>query len=173
MASNTYTLISSVTVGSGGATSISFNSIPATYTDLLIKWSARTDYSGAALRYESISFNSNTSNYSWRTLYGSGSTPDSLNGTTERLSAYNPAATATASTFSNNEMYIPNYAGSNNKSYSTDSVTENNATSAYATLVAGLWSNTSAITSITLTPQYTTTGYQQYSTFYLYGVKSS
>ena len=38
----TYTLISSVTVGSGGAASIEFTSIPSTYTDLVLKLSARS-----------------------------------------------------------------------------------------------------------------------------------
>ena len=43
---DTYTLISSVTVGAGGASSIDFTSIPATYTDLLVKFSLRTDFNG-------------------------------------------------------------------------------------------------------------------------------
>ena len=37
----TYTLISSVTVGSGGAANIEFTSIPSTYTDLLLKYYLR------------------------------------------------------------------------------------------------------------------------------------
>jgi hypothetical protein len=77
----------------------------------------------------------------------------------------------TASTFANNEVTIPNYTSSNFKSYSVDSVTENNATQAYAIFVAGLWSNTAAITSITL--GLSSANFVQYSTAYLYGIKNS
>jgi hypothetical protein len=34
----TYEIIASVTVGSGGAANIEFTSIPATYTDLVLKF---------------------------------------------------------------------------------------------------------------------------------------
>jgi len=60
---NTYKLISSVTVGSGGAATIGFTSIPATYTDLLLSYSGRIDQTGN-VRQVDISFNSNTSNFS-------------------------------------------------------------------------------------------------------------
>ena len=60
----------------------------------------------------------------------------------------------------------------NNKSVSIDSVTESNDTSyGYQALVAGLWSNSAAITNITLTPE--TGNYAQYSTATLYGIKNS
>jgi hypothetical protein len=75
----------------------------------------------------------------------------------------------TASSFSSGEIYIPNYAGSTNKSYSIDSVTEQNATGALAELIAGLWSQTAAITQITLS----SSNFQQYSTAYLYGVSNA
>jgi len=76
----------------------------------------------------------------------------------------------TASTFASGEMYIPNYAGSNSKSFSADSVQETNASLAYSYLMAGLWSNSSAITSIALTPF--TGNFAQYSTATLYGIKA-
>ena len=43
---NTFQLISSTTVGAGGASSIDFTSIPSTYTDLVIKWSGRLTSTG-------------------------------------------------------------------------------------------------------------------------------
>jgi len=61
-----------------------------------------------------------------------------------------PGSTATANTFGNGSLYIPNYAGATNKSLSFDSVAENNATSAWLQITAGLWSSTAAITRITL-----------------------
>jgi hypothetical protein len=67
------------------------------------------------------------------------------------------------------EVYIPNYAGSAYKSISIDAVDENNASSAYSVLTAGLWSNTAAITSLRLTDN--NGGYLQYTTAYLYGIK--
>ena len=79
--------------------------------------------------------------------------------------------TYTANTFSNFSTYIPNYAGSNNKSYSVDGVTENNATASYQIMYAGLWSNTAAINQITLVPD--TLNFVQYTTATLYGIKNS
>jgi hypothetical protein len=65
-------------------------------------------------------------------------------------------------------MYIPNYASSNYKSFSIDSVTENNGTVAYQIMHAGVWSNTAAITSLTITAA--GGNLAQYSTATLYGV---
>lgn len=169
----TYTLISSVTVGAGGASSITFSSIPATYTDLVVKFSLRDDTSFYAQNVK-IVINSSSSGYSERAVYGTGSSATSANQSlTYNSLQYMPSATATASTFGNGEFYIPNYAGSNNKSYSVDSITENNATSAIAALTAGLWANSAAITSITLSAEVAGKTLQQYSTAYLYGISKS
>ncbi len=171
---DTYTLISSVTVGAGGASSIDFTSIPATYTDLLVKISARGDSTsniGAIALYASI--NGLTTNRTWRRIYALGSSAGSDNGTNTTISAVNTnAGTSTASTFTNGEMYIPNYAGSTNKSFSVDFATENNsATLNELDLLAGLWSSTAAINQITLTCS--AGNFMQYSTAYLYGIKNS
>jgi hypothetical protein len=169
---NTYIQIgSTVTVGSGGAASIDFTSIPGTYTDLLLKVSTRSDLANA-FSASSLSFNSNTANYSWRELFGVGNSQGSNNGSDiTKGSAQVTGASATASTFSNIEIYIPNYASANYKSFSVDGVTENNATSAAAVLYAYLWSNVAAITSIALTAN--TGNYVQYSTATLYGISKS
>lgn len=161
-------LIQSVTVGAGGASTISFTSIPQTYTDLILKISSRDDRSGVTANAINLSFNGSTSNFTYRVLEGNGATAASGSGSTS-WGATSVGPSATASTFSNCEIYIPNYAGSNNKSFSSDFVTENNATTAFTDLLAGLWSQTAAITSITLTPN-TGTNFVQYSTAYLYGV---
>ena len=166
----TYTLIASSTVGSGGAANIEFTSIPATYTDLLLSLSIRTNRAGAVGSYFYLSFNGSTSNFSARFLGGDGSSASS--GTQARLGGIEANASATSSTFANNQIYIPNYTSSNYKSYSTDGVVENNATEGFDYLIAGLWSDTSAITSITITPE-TSGSYVQYSTAYLYGIKNS
>ena len=166
----TYKAIATVTVGSGGASNIEFTSIPGTYTDLVIKYSARCDQSGVAPTFTNITFNSNTSSYTYRRIYGDGSSATSSSGSAQYID--NIAGTgATASTFTNVETYIPNYAGSNNKSYSTDVALENNGTTAHTALYAGLWSNTAAITSVKLSPA--TGNYVQYTTATLYGIKNS
>jgi hypothetical protein len=167
----TYEAIATVTVGSGGAANIEFTSIPATYTDLLLKVSARVTVADFADSL-TITFNSNTGNiYNERVLSGNGSTVVSAARTSQSSWQYTlvPGSTATASTFGNFEFYIPNYAGSTNKSVSIDQVTENNATSASARLTAALFADTAAISSIKLAASTIT----QYSTATLYGIKNS
>ena len=166
---NTFELISSVNVGLLGATDIAFSSIPATYTDLCLVVSARTS-SISVQGFLTAAFNGSTANFSIRGLYGFGSGTGSFT-TPSNFVGEVVGDTATASTFSNMSIYIPNYAGSVNKSYSVDSVAENNATFAQMGLTAGLWSQTAAITSITLTPN--AGNFKQYTTAYLYGVKNA
>ena len=167
----TYTAIATVTVGSGGAANIEFTSIPGTYTDLLIKFSGRASTTETAF---SLQFNGNTStaNYSYRTLQGDGANVSSTNETSLGFigARINPSD-STASTFGNAEIYIPNYASSNQKSVSIDSVSENNATTARMMLTAGLWNQTSAITSIKL--YVVSANLAQYSTATLYGIKNT
>ena len=168
---NTFELIASSTVGSGGAASIDFTSIPSTYTDLVLDVSLRTSQAVNANGCN-LKFNGSTTSYSERALFGSGASAASLNDAgTSIFFWYIDGASSTASTFGNASMYIPNYAGSNYKSVSTDAVTENNGTTAYAFLNAGLWSNTAAINQITITAASGTL--IEYSTAYLYGVKNA
>jgi hypothetical protein len=167
---NTYEAIATVTVGSGGAATMEFTSIPQTYTDLVVKYSGRL-----AANVDSttkITFNGNTANYSNIVLYGNGSAPFSFTNTPGYAygGLVNNSAN-TANTFSNAEIYISNYTSSNNKAISLDTVQETNGTEAYAMLSASLWSNSSAITSITLDP--INADFAQYSTATLYGIKNS
>ena len=171
---NTFELIESVTVGSGGAAEIEFTSIPSTWTDLVLKLSLRDDQSGnwGNVRIQFAGITSGV--YSERTVYGTGSGGGaSFTNNSQGFNAtvYDNQATSTSSTFGNAEVYIPNAASSNNKSFSTDSVTENNATSAIAILGAGLMANTSAVSSIKI---YTVSGsFVEHSTAYLYGVSNA
>jgi len=169
---NTFIKIASVTVGSGGAASMTFSSIPATYTDLLIKASVRSD-KASAFNDLTIKFNASTSSYTNKLVYGDGSSAGSyLNNYANKgyMTTMNAAST-TSDTFTSAEIYIPNYTNANNKSFNNDGVTENNATSSYAILNAGLWSNTDAITSIELLTA--SDNFVQYSTATLYGIKNS
>jgi hypothetical protein len=166
---NTYEVISSVTVGSGGQAAIEFTSIPSTYTDLLIKISGRSALSALGDN-ATVSFNNSTANQSQRSLYTE-VTASATSYTYTTFYIWLPGSTATASTFGNTEIYIPNYAGSNNKSFSGDSVGENNGTRNDMALNASLWSNTSAITSVKVTSN--GGNFVQHSTAVLYGIKNS
>lgn len=163
----TYSKLAEVTVGSGGTSAIAFNNIPQNYTDLVIKLSTR-DASASIQGDCIITFNGSSSGYSQRVVYGSGTGTASITETSVKFRTV--GANATASTFDNTELYIPNYSSSNNKSVSIDNVTENNSSSAFAALVASLWSNVTAISSISIAPG--TANFSQYSTATLYGVKA-
>jgi hypothetical protein len=82
-------------------------------------------------------------------------------------------STSTASTFSNAEIYIPNYTSSNPKAISSAGVQENNSAAAWIMLTSSLWNPTSnaPVTSITLTAG--SSSMAQHSSFYLYGIKNS
>ena len=165
----TFKLIGSYTA-TGTVSTIDFSSIPASYTDLVLKFSTRVSVAGA-LDLTRIKFNGSATSLSNRNLYANGSGTYSSTATTGE-SGLSPATSATANTFSNCEIYIPNYAGSTYKSYSADAVSENNATAGYTFMFAGLWSNTAAINQITIVPD-TASGFLQYSSAYLYGVKNA
>jgi hypothetical protein len=171
---NTYTLIASSTVGAGGVGSVTFSSIPSTYTDLLVKVSARLSGSDVT-QSGSIYFNTAAADSSWRNLRGNGSSVAATvsNGQNEMYAGEWPAATATSNTFSNTEIYIPNYTGSQQKSISVDSVAETNATTTFSNLIGGLSTKTAAITSITIGPYGGGQNLVQHSTLYLYGIKNS
>ena len=172
---NTYFKIASVTVGSGGASSIEFTSIPSTYTDLVVKLCSRNDAATTVGGFW-VEFNGSTSNLSCRFLYGTGSATGSVADGTA-IFGYTNADSSTSDTFNNAEIYIPNYAGSTNKSVSIDSVMENNASGANSALTAGLWSSTAAITSLKLrtfnNSNSALANFKQYSTAVLYGIKNS
>lgn len=166
----TYELIASQTLGSSAA-SVTFSAIPGTYTDLLAVLSVRMDTNiGPSNQFDTDLYlrpNGSTTNLSSRVLYGNGSFVGSGSPSTIRGSITLPRATS--NTFASNEFYIPNYAGSTNKSVSVTAVNEsNNANDVYAQLTAGLWSSTAAITSLEFVPY--TGSFVSGSSFYLYGI---
>lgn len=171
---NTYISIGSTTVGSGGASSISFSSIPSTYTDLILFLSLRNDSAGAVGRTVNVTFNGSTSGYSYRMIEHTGTNIYTGSGTSASSLplAVSIGPAATSNVFSNTFIYIPNYAGSKNKAVSSDDTMENDSSSIYSHVVRGMWSNTNAITSINLVND-NASNFTQYSTAYLYGIKNS
>lgn len=171
---DTFVKIASVTVGSGGASSIDFTSIPSTYTDLVVKLSTRSDRASQYISDLTVRFNGSSSGYSYRGLYGTGSSASSYSGSSaaQGYAGVTDAAAATSNTFGNAEIYIPNYAGSNQKSFSADAVQEDNQSAARIDLNADLWTGTAAINQVTIYP-HAGTNFVQYSTAVLYGIKNS
>jgi len=160
--------IASSEVGSAGVASIEFASIPQGYTDLKLVVSSRSTAGGAWADF-TTKFNSSTTSYSQRYVYGTGSAAASnTGGYSSGYAGHSTGTGTTANTFSNVEIYIPNYTLSQQKSFSFDSVTENNATTALAIIGASLWTGTAAITNILVEQQ--GGSFTQYTTATLYGI---
>lgn len=171
---NTFVALATVTVGAGGTTAIDFTSIPNTYTDILIKYSLRSDQ-GVDYNYAYLTLNGVTSSsYTSRYLFADSNTAGSgSSSTTDMRGNITVGANSTGSTFSNGELYIPNYTSSNNKSVSMDAVSEKNgSTNVGLYLSAGLFTTSSAVSSVSIFPG-STFKFVQYSTATLYGIKNS
>lgn len=138
--------------------SIEFTNIPQTGTDLIILFSARGSNNDIASGWL-YSLNGSSSGYSARSLNGTGSSTNSYTDTTGtdggvtygRLDSWGLVGnTATANTFENMQIVIPNYATSTSKVVSVDSVGENNSTAAFQRMMAGVWTGNAPITSLLL-----------------------
>lgn len=166
----TYELIASNSLTTT-ATSVTFSSIPSTYTDLIIKLSARKDNTNT-LFY--VRFNGDSSTlYSETSLIGDGGGGETSSGTSG-VAQWNPRialSNESSDTFSNSEMFIPNYTASQDKVGNTTDVTENNGTTAYQEMSAQLYRSNTAISSIEFS---TVSGnFVSGSSFWLYGIKNS
>lgn len=162
--------IATITVGSSGASTIDFTSIPQGYMDLRLVISARgttaSDYFDMKM---AMNGTSTTTNWARKMLENGAGVVYTYSAAHSVMSSP-PAATMAANVFGNCEIYIPNYTSSNYKSISADSVSEGTTTtSVYMEFNSFLWSNTAAISQITLS---TSAGnFAQYSTATLYGIK--
>jgi hypothetical protein len=159
----TMTLIQTVTVGAGGAASMAFTGIPQTATDLYLVVSCRANGTG-----DFLNMTLNGSSASFTTKYLGTNMSSAFSGTNVIL-GFSTGPSQTANTFTSAEAYIPNYTSSNNKSFSVNSVRENNATTNWMFLNAGVWANTAAITSLSVTLT-GTDNFVQHSTASLYAI---
>lgn len=171
MAQNTYTLISGTTLGSTTA-NITFTSIPATYTDLLLRFSTRADASSSNDSMDTIiKFNNSAANLTFKSLRADGSGVN-YNGLTDRMLRTTNATDYTG--FSNVDIYIPNYASSNTKTFNVDSVMGSTGAGSGLIIISGAWSNSAAITQIAINPNgNTAANFVAGSSAYLYGIKNS
>jgi hypothetical protein len=169
----TFVKIASVAVGAGGAASMSFSSIPSTYTDLCIKISARTtDASNYQSMYMTVNGGAQGSVLSQKWINGNGTAAVSSGYSSigQIYPFYIPGSSATSNTFGNGELYIANYANTAAfKSMSVEGVTERNATDARAEFGAISFASNAAITSLLFAPG--AGNFVQHSTATLYGIK--
>lgn len=168
---NSYESIATVTVGSGGSSSISFTSIASTYKHLQIRYNFAVDTNDRVYR---MRFNSDSgSNYAFHELAGNGSSATTYAATSSTGidGGYNYTASGfSTSYFTGGIMDVLDYA--NTSKYKTtralDGIDFNG--SGRVTLHSGLWQSTSAVSSITLIP-FTNGSFVQNSSFALYGIK--
>jgi hypothetical protein len=165
MMANTYKQLGSITVGAGGASSISFTNISQAYTDLVIKTSTRTNGTNGTYF---VNYNDTNSNATARRMYA---TNGGIGGGTfaNTFFDYGNMSNTAANMFSNTEMYIPNYLASVFKSSSTDTAIEDSSTAYALVMSANIKNDTAPISSIVIAPVIDPL-ILQYSTFTLYGV---
>ena len=149
-------------------TAVTFSSISGSYSALKIILQAATD-SGSGTTNLLLTLNSDTgSNYVWAQNYGSNSTASGGGGSTSDTSATIALITGDTNEADSAEITISNYAGTVFNKSLTAITTAQQATYSFSISFAGIWRNTSAITSVTLTlaSGHFLTG----STFVLYGL---
>jgi hypothetical protein len=168
---NSYESISTVTVGAGGQSSISFTSIPSTYKHLQIRaigrytvdnfWN-RLIVNGTAMTNGGTS----SSNYHMHWLYGDGANP----GAQYNAQNYFFGSQGTvANTFSASIIDVLDYTNTNkNKVIRTLTGWDSNGGGLIG-LNSFLFVNTAAVTSLSFTPD--SGNWAQYSQFALYGIK--
>jgi hypothetical protein len=173
-ATSSYESIATTTVGSGGSSSISFTSIPSTYTHLQVRLISRTTIASTSANVQ-VTFNSDTTsgNYSFHRLIGDGSSASSYGQSGLDNIVLSAGANSGTSVFGNGVLDILDYANTNK--YKTTKILtgleRNNATDSYVMFRSQVWTSTNAITSMTFTPS--SGNFVEYSQFALYGIKGS
>jgi hypothetical protein len=169
---NTYVLLSSTVLGSSQS-SVTFSSIPQTYTDLLIEISARGNRGVQADPLE-MTINGVASGYGYTTLDSESGSRTSGRGSADSrfyIGDLVPQQFTTANSFSNIEVYIPNYTvtGASRPLYIEGVLAHNSTVNWKINATAGLSTSTAAVTSVTFQGN----GYNAGSSFHLYGIKNS
>ena len=165
--------IATTTVGSGGQTTISFTSIPATYAHLQLRVMARSTFADTDSIFI-VRVNSDTgNNYPNHFLQGGGGTPGAFGYTS---ATYNyaflltfPGANASASFFGGGVIDILDYKNTNKYKTIRAFGGHDRQSAGDIRLNSSVWLNTNAITSITIT-DYRTGNFAEYSSFALYGI---
>jgi len=165
-----YESIQTITVGSGGSTSVEFTSIPSTYKHLQIRMNVRSNRAVAVENF-SMMFNGTSSNqYTGHYLYGNGATAGSGNEQSQNsgAGAYIAGDSASANIFGVAITDILDYANTNKYKVTRSLGGSDQNGSGNIMFASSLWSNTAAINSIKFLSG--GTGWVQYSSFALYGI---
>ena len=163
--------LGSVTVGSGGLSSITFSAIPQTYTHLQIRFIARESGATTTDNFAMQLNGDSGSNYAYHILYGDGSSAAATAGTSATSMAQFriAGASATSGVFGAAVIDIMDYAvTTKNKTIRTLGGADNNG-SGIVSFNSGLWMNTAAVNSLVLTAG--SGNFAQYSNFSLYGAR--
>jgi hypothetical protein len=163
-----------VQVGSAGSSNITFSSIPATYKHLQLRLIARGGSGSSGSSYMQLTFNSiGSSVYSAHQLFGDGSSAQANAFPTQSVIYINRIAggSTNSSTFGTVIMDILDYTSTSKyKTIRALGGYDDNGTGRIS-LTSGLYQQTTAISSLTLTPE--AGNFPQYSQFALYGIKGA
>lgn len=163
----TYEPIASASFSSGTGTSVDFQSIPATYTDLIVVFNMRSNNSyNMYVRFN----NDSGSNYSTTQVGGSGSAASSSRWSGDTLMRLNSTSYSTSSAFAYGITHVMSYS---NTSVNKTAITASGAAGLGVERMVGLWRSTSAIDRITLLLGSTGVGQFVEGTISLYGIKAA
>jgi hypothetical protein len=171
-----YESIATTSVGGSGATTVTFSSIPATYTHLQLRWIGRQAQANTALGVY-IRINGNTgSNYSRHWLRGSGVTASSAaSNSTDRIDIGGTSgANSPSNIFGVGIIDILDYTNTNKyKTIRSFNGTNQNTTGDHNVFLASgvMFANLNAVTQIDVVADSSGAGFVQYSHFALYGIK--
>jgi hypothetical protein len=173
--SGAYDSIATTTLGSS-ASSVTFSSIPSTYTHLQVRAIVRSTTGGTAQDEVQLTMNSDTgSNYAYHFIYGNGGSAVAAAASSQTYirSAFAPRASATANSFGGLVIDILDYTNtSKNTTIRSLAGGDLNNTEGLIALCSGLWMNTAAITSLTFKPE-SGNSFPQYTQFALYGIRGN
>ena len=175
---NDFQSIATVIVPSGGQSSVTFSNIPQNFTHLQIRINAQIIRATYGTSNLSLRLNGDTgNNYAVHDVYGNGSGVAADNGASQSQILWQDSygTSATTNIFGAGIIDILDYANTNKyKTVRSLSGVDLNGTNysaqGYVTFGSGLWMNTSALTSLTF-GYGNGTGFSQYSSFALYGIK--
>jgi len=151
--------------------SITFSSIPANFTDLIAVFACRSTRTGFPIASFQVSINGTSTNESSRNLRAFTNLSPTSGSESSITFGHMPSADNTSNTFSNVSAYFANYSAATAKGISIDATSETNNTADYSHengIYAGLWNNTAAINSFSVTPD--TGNFAIGSTVSLYGI---
>lgn len=170
--------ISAITVGSAGAASVTFNSIPATYTHLQIRAIVRSAAAGTSIGANTrfyVNGDTTSANYTYHRVSGNGTSATAAGGT-NLPGAYPGSVTpengALSNLFAGYVIDILDYANTN-KNKTIRSLAGSDANGSGVIWFGSMaWLSTSAVTSLSFNIE-SGANFTQYTQFALYGIKGA